>query len=67
MNAAEFCNKKDEDIGEAWSNDYEELPKAMEEYHQMKLQEMKSKGLITVSLPVQKHSPPIEKNDSSNQ
>ena len=40
MNAAEFCNKKDEDIGEAWSNDYEELPKAMEEYHQMKLLEL---------------------------
>jgi len=39
MNAAEFCNKKDEDIGEAWSEDYEELPKAMEEYHQMKLAE----------------------------
>lgn len=40
MNAKEFCEMKDKDVGEAWSNDYEELPKAMEEYHQMKLQEM---------------------------
>ena len=32
MNAIEFCKKLDNEFGETWSNDYQELPEKMEEY-----------------------------------
>jgi len=32
MNAIEFCKILDEELGEYWSNDYDELPEKMEEY-----------------------------------
>ena len=54
MDVKEFCEIKDYKLGVKWSENYIELAKAMEEYHQMKLQEMKSKGLLTENLPVQK-------------
>jgi len=54
MDVKEFCEIKDYKLGVKWSENYIELAKAMEEYHQMKLQEMKSMGLLTENLPVQK-------------
>ena len=40
MDAKEFCEIKDYKLGVKWSENYIELAKAMEEYHQMKLLEL---------------------------
>jgi hypothetical protein len=40
MNAIQFCEQKDLVEGEWWSNDYDELAKAMEEYAARKVVEV---------------------------
>jgi|GEM_PF-2714171 len=37
--AREFCDELDNELGEAWSNDYDDLPKYMQQYADMCLQE----------------------------
>ena len=37
VSAEEYCKRLDEEMGEQWSNDYDELPKYMEEYARQSL------------------------------
>ena len=39
MTAKEFCEQKDEEIGEYWSNDYDELPLVLIEFAKMHVKE----------------------------
>lgn len=54
MTAIEFCQKMDEEEGESWSNDYEELPKRIAEFtrmHVIAALEEASKKAITMNDP----------------
>jgi len=51
--AKEFCEELDEKYGEAWSNDYEDLPKFMQEFaNKVMFDALEEVILLTEELPL---------------